>query len=132
MAALVSAFALSGCGGGGGGSSSDDTKVTPPVTPEVGKTPNEDAKALINASNTLSATNVVIAVADAGGVNTDHTEFESTAIDGRSASFSSELLLDGSNNLNYELQANLSDDHYPDYDANRDYAEASHGRTLPL
>ncbi|MGX1201058.1 S8 family serine peptidase [Marinobacter sp. MBR-105] len=125
LAALVSAFALSGCGGGGGGGT-DDTTVKPPVTPEVEKAPNEDAKALINASNALSATNVVIAVADAG-VNTDHTEFESTAIDGRSASFSSELLLDGSNNLNYELQANLSDDHYPDYDANRDYAEASHG-----
>ena len=130
VTSLAVSLALAGCGGGGGGGSNSTPppSSTPDTTPEIvaPETTNSGAKGLINVSTALTGTNIVIAVADAG-VNTDHQEFATTSLDARSGAFSSELLLDGSSNLSYQLQANHSDDHYPDYDASRDFEEAAHG-----
>lgn len=125
LAGVSILLALSGCGGGGGGSDGNEVvEATQPEAPEV-QAPNESAKAIINAETPLPATNVVIAVADSG-VNTDHQEFDGTALDARSGAFAFDLLL-GEDGPYYKLDIVASDDHFPDYEPDRDYVEASHG-----
>lgn len=126
LAALISTLVLTGCGGGSSGTSGP--VVVPPTQnpdPEI-VVPNATAKAMINAPETLSGTNVVIAVADSG-VYSGHNEFVGTRIDARSGSYASDLLFDNQAQSYYQLSEVVSDDYLPDYSPAKDYIEAAHG-----
>lgn len=125
LAALISTLVLTGCGGSG--SDTSGPVIVPPTEnpdPEI-VVPNATAKAMINAPENLSGTNVVIAVADSG-VYSDHNEFVGTRIDARSGSYASAFVQMEWPAARYDL-IEMEDDYFPDYSASKDYFAAAHG-----
>jgi subtilisin family serine protease len=129
---LICSLSLVGCGGGGSGGSGGSgggSVQQSPGTSTPAPVINEGAKLLIKAPKNLSARNIVIAVADSG-VNSEHSEFYETGIDGRSASFASELVTDTNGDLAYELRPVYSDGYRPDASDTRSNQATSHGTAV--
>jgi subtilisin family serine protease len=127
LAALISTLVLTGCGGGSSGTS-DPVAVPPTQNPDPDPeivVPNATAKAMINATESLVGTNVVIAVADSG-VYSGHNEFAGTRIDARSGSYASEFVQMEWPAARYDL-IEMEDDYFPDYSVSKDYFAAAHG-----
>lgn len=85
LALAISSLTLTGCGGGGSSSDTDtDTGDTVTPVPEVELKDNATAKRIVNATDKLSALNVVVAVADTG-LTDSHVEFAEVMLDSRSS-----------------------------------------------
>ncbi|MDN6320914.1 MAG: S8 family serine peptidase [Marinobacter sp.] len=132
LAAIIGSLALTGCGGGsdddtpppgfedggGGGHTATPKTEIPPISRS-----NSSAKALINAPDSMSGANIIVAVGDSG-VFSEHTELEGTMIDGRSAAFATEM---NAPDYKRELVTNLPDDYRPDDAPNLSQSAIAHG-----